>query len=184
MATGAGDGEIFFWSSRCERAIGALKGAHEGMVLTLDWHPLGHCLASGSADMTVRFWVRARPGDSGLDGYVLGKGVAEAMGIKSSEPVISVAEDDYDREGGVIPGMRRGREGGYNRDARDSREGGYGANRDNRGYSGYNRDSRDYAPNRDYSQNAPNRDHSSQRDSNARNNAPPPPPPPSSSRRY
>ena len=36
--------------------------AHEGMVLSLDWHPLGHILASGSNDHTAKFWTRNRPG--------------------------------------------------------------------------------------------------------------------------
>jgi len=37
--------------------------AHEMPVWTLDWHPLGMIMASGSNDRITRFWCRARPGD-------------------------------------------------------------------------------------------------------------------------
>lgn len=38
--------------------------AHEAAVWSLDYHPLGHLLASGSNDKTTRIWARARPGDT------------------------------------------------------------------------------------------------------------------------
>lgn len=38
--------------------------AHEAAVWSLDYHPLGHLLASGSNDRTTRIWARARPGDT------------------------------------------------------------------------------------------------------------------------
>ena len=41
-----------------------MPGAHESSVFSLDWHPLGHILASGSNDHTTRFWTRNRPGDA------------------------------------------------------------------------------------------------------------------------
>jgi len=31
-------------------------------VHSMSWHPLGHCLASGSRDQTVKFWCRRGPG--------------------------------------------------------------------------------------------------------------------------
>ncbi len=37
--------------------------AHEGHIWDLDWHPLGHVLATASNDLTVKFWTRNRPGD-------------------------------------------------------------------------------------------------------------------------
>jgi polyadenylation factor subunit 2 len=37
--------------------------AHEMPVWSLDWHPVGMILASGSNDRITRFWTRARPGD-------------------------------------------------------------------------------------------------------------------------
>ncbi|SPO20784.1 related to PFS2 - polyadenylation factor I subunit 2 [Ustilago trichophora] len=38
--------------------------AHESNVWSLEWHPFGHLLCSGSNDHMTRFWERARPDDS------------------------------------------------------------------------------------------------------------------------
>ena len=56
--------------------------AHEFTIWSLDWHPLGHILASGSNDRLTRFWTRARPGDSIFyhDRYHIGQEAAEARG--------------------------------------------------------------------------------------------------------
>jgi polyadenylation factor subunit 2 len=58
--------------------------AHDplGPIWSLDWHPLGHILASGSNDRITRFWTRARPGDTDTfnDRYHLGEAAAEAQG--------------------------------------------------------------------------------------------------------
>ncbi|KAL3417318.1 polyadenylation factor subunit 2 [Phlyctema vagabunda] len=56
--------------------------AHDFAVWSLDWHPLGHILASGSNDRVTRFWTRARPGESECfqDRYHLGEAAAEAQG--------------------------------------------------------------------------------------------------------
>ena len=109
FATGSGDGSIMFWSALCEKNLGSLVGAHDGLCLSLDWHPVGHVLASGSVDSSVRFWIRQRPSDPCLDQYVLGKQAAEAMGIKNTEPAISVAEDEDDGRDDefMIPGVNR-----------------------------------------------------------------------------
>ena len=37
----------------CDREVGGMEEAHEGMVWSLDWHPLGHILVSGSNDHTT-----------------------------------------------------------------------------------------------------------------------------------
>lgn len=56
--------------------------AHDFTIWTLDWHPLGHILASGSNDRVTRFWTRARPGDTACfnDRYHIGQAAAEAQG--------------------------------------------------------------------------------------------------------
>ncbi|KAM7189277.1 polyadenylation factor subunit 2 [Rhypophila sp. PSN 637] len=56
--------------------------AHDFAIWSLDWHPLGHILASGSNDRITRFWARARPGeaDSFNDRYHIGEAAAEAQG--------------------------------------------------------------------------------------------------------
>jgi polyadenylation factor subunit 2 len=56
--------------------------AHDSSIWSLDWHPLGHILASGSNDHYTRFWSRALPGQSTCfrDQYHLGEEGAEAQG--------------------------------------------------------------------------------------------------------
>ncbi|RKF83386.1 Polyadenylation factor subunit 2 [Golovinomyces cichoracearum] len=63
--------------------------AHEFPVWSLDWHPLGHLLASGSNDRSTKFWTRARPGEIDIanDRFHIGEAAAEAQGT-------------YDRRGG------------------------------------------------------------------------------------
>ncbi|KAI1115987.1 WD40 repeat-like protein [Nemania sp. NC0429] len=56
--------------------------AHDFAIWSLDWHPLGHILASGSNDRITRFWSRARPGDTDVfqDRYHIGEAAAEVQG--------------------------------------------------------------------------------------------------------
>ncbi|KAF2477602.1 WD40 repeat-like protein [Lindgomyces ingoldianus] len=60
----------------------SINYAHDFTVWTLDYHPLGHLLASGSNDRVTRFWGRARPGDTACfsDRYHIGQTAAEAQG--------------------------------------------------------------------------------------------------------
>ena len=59
-----------------------LQYAHDFSVWSLDWHPLGHILASGSNDRVTRFWTRPRPGETQCfnDKYHLGEEGAVAAG--------------------------------------------------------------------------------------------------------
>ncbi|KAI9776248.1 MAG: pre-mRNA cleavage and polyadenylation factor (CPF) complex subunit [Geoglossum umbratile] len=59
-----------------------VRYAHDFAIWSLDWHPIGHILASGSNDRVTRFWTRARPGDVDCfrDRYHLGEAAAEAQG--------------------------------------------------------------------------------------------------------
>ena len=56
--------------------------AHNATIWSLDWHPLGHILASGSKDNFTRFWSRARPGETSYlkDRFHIGEEAAEAQG--------------------------------------------------------------------------------------------------------
>ncbi|VBB86965.1 Putative polyadenylation factor subunit 2 [Podospora comata] len=55
--------------------------AHDFAIWSLDWHPLGHILASGSNDRITRFWTRSRPGETEFnDRYHIGEAAAEAQG--------------------------------------------------------------------------------------------------------
>jgi polyadenylation factor subunit 2 len=61
---------------------GSVEFAHESAVWSLDWHPQGHLLCSGSNDRATRFWARPRPGDPMFmkDRYHLGQDQADALG--------------------------------------------------------------------------------------------------------
>lgn len=74
--------------------------AHESAIWALDWHPLGHILASGSNDRITRFWTRPRPGDTEYyrDRYHLGDAAAEAQGTYSSNKRKQHARDNDDDE--------------------------------------------------------------------------------------
>jgi polyadenylation factor subunit 2 len=56
--------------------------AHESSIWSLDWHPLGHILATGSNDHFTRFWSRSLPGQTNCfkDQFHLGEEGAEAQG--------------------------------------------------------------------------------------------------------
>jgi polyadenylation factor subunit 2 len=58
-----------------------IQFAHSATIWSLDWHPLGHILASGSKDNFTRFWSRARPGETSYmkDRFHIGEEAAEAQ---------------------------------------------------------------------------------------------------------
>ncbi|ROL48783.1 pre-mRNA 3' end processing protein WDR33 [Anabarilius grahami] len=71
FASGGSDGSLLFWHAGVEKEVGGMEMAHEGMIWSLAWHPLGHILCSGSNDHTSKFWTRNRPGDKMRDRYNL-----------------------------------------------------------------------------------------------------------------
>ncbi|KAK9456141.1 WD40-repeat-containing domain protein [Dipodascopsis uninucleata] len=54
--------------------IDSIPYAHEGAIWSMEFHPMGHILCTGSNDKFARFWCRARPGDKEgwQDGYHVG----------------------------------------------------------------------------------------------------------------
>lgn len=70
---------------RADKEVGAIEQAHDSIVWTLAWHPLGHILCSGSNDHTSKFWTRNRPGDLMRDKYNLNTLPAGAAGIDDHE---------------------------------------------------------------------------------------------------
>lgn len=56
--------------------------AHEYAIWSMEYHPLGHILCSGSNDRITRFWTRPRPGeiDGFRDRHHIGDEAAAAMG--------------------------------------------------------------------------------------------------------
>ncbi|KAB0798586.1 hypothetical protein PPYR_09579 [Photinus pyralis] len=95
FCSGGSDGAIMFWHVGADKEVGVIEQAHDSIVWTLAWHPLGHILCSGSNDHTSKFWTRNRPGDLMRDKYNLNTLPA---GISGLEDV------DID-EPSVIPGM-------------------------------------------------------------------------------
>ncbi|KAJ2347082.1 WD repeat-containing protein 33, partial [Coemansia sp. RSA 2618] len=57
------EGSIEFWMTDDLKPKACVEGAHGSQIWSLDWHPMGHILASGSNDKTTRFWCRPRPGE-------------------------------------------------------------------------------------------------------------------------
>lgn len=97
--------------------MGAIDTAHDSIVWTLAWHPLGHILCSGSNDHTIKFWTRNRPGDQMRDKYnlnTLPAGLAgfeecdidEHIEIPGMGPEDKIIEEPIEPlEKGVIPGL-------------------------------------------------------------------------------
>jgi polyadenylation factor subunit 2 len=71
FTSGGSDGSIMFWLADNEKEVGSIDEAHDTMVWSLAWHPLGHILVSGSNDHTTKFWTRNRFGDAMRDRYNL-----------------------------------------------------------------------------------------------------------------
>ena len=74
--------------------------AHDFAIWSLDWHPLGHILASGSNDRVTRFWTRARPGDTDtfIDRYHIGESAAEAQGTWDRRRGRSQRQEEEEQE--------------------------------------------------------------------------------------
>lgn len=82
--------------------------AHDFSIWSMDWHPLGHILASGANDKVTRFWTRPRPGESSYvnDRWHIGQSAAEAQGTwKKSEAARAREEEEAeaDDEADALP---------------------------------------------------------------------------------
>ncbi|KAH9499370.1 WD repeat-containing protein 33 [Bulinus truncatus] len=98
FVSGSADGALMFWMVGCDHEVGGMEEAHEGMVWSVAWHPLGHILASGSNDHATKFWTRNRPGDEMRDKYNLN---TLPMGMMEQELL------EYSQESATpnLPGM-------------------------------------------------------------------------------
>ena len=76
---------FYFEYFRADKEVGAIEQAHDSIVWTLAWHPLGHILCSGSNDHTSKFWTRNRPGDQMRDKYNLNTMPAGLTGVEDVE---------------------------------------------------------------------------------------------------
>lgn len=80
-----------------------MEQAHDSVVWSIDWHPLGHILASGSNDHTVKFFTRNRLGDKMIDKYNLNL-MPKGQEGEDNEDMIN-AEYDDNIECAAIPGL-------------------------------------------------------------------------------
>ena len=64
FVSGGANGLVCFWDIQHSSPIGEIPIAHDGAIWDLQWHPVGHLLASCSHDQTTKFWCRDRPGDT------------------------------------------------------------------------------------------------------------------------
>lgn len=85
FSSGGSDGSILFWNVGTDKEVGAIEAAHDSIVWTLAWHPLGHILCSGSNDHTIKFWTRNRPGDQMRDKYNLNTLPIGLQGLEECE---------------------------------------------------------------------------------------------------
>ncbi|KAI9714105.1 MAG: pre-mRNA cleavage and polyadenylation factor (CPF) complex subunit [Chrysothrix sp. TS-e1954] len=80
----------------------ALPYAHEAAIWSMDWHPLGHIMASGSNDRFTRFWTRPRPGDTHYinDKYHMGEAAEQPSwrGTKNAQARRDEEEMEADDE--------------------------------------------------------------------------------------
>ncbi|KAL0634898.1 pre-mRNA cleavage and polyadenylation factor (CPF) complex subunit [Maublancomyces gigas] len=69
-------------SSTIVQPAASVPYAHEYAIWSMEYHPLGHILCSGSNDRITRFWTRPRPGevDGFRDRHHIGDEAAAAMG--------------------------------------------------------------------------------------------------------
>lgn len=107
FASGGAEGSIYFWLTDADKEVGGLEQAHDGIVWSLDWHPLGHILVSSSSDFSTRFWTRNRPGDQVNDKFVLGQQVAQQMGIQTNLHIDLDDDEALPGLGGDEPAFKR-----------------------------------------------------------------------------
>lgn len=94
LTTGGMDGSLLHWgldSATPSTPLSRVAQAHDQVVWTLDYHPLGYVLASGSKDYSTRFWARARPtGGQETDRWHVGEAESQRAGTFKQQRV----EDD------------------------------------------------------------------------------------------
>ncbi|ORX49143.1 WD40 repeat-like protein [Hesseltinella vesiculosa] len=72
FATGGSEGALLYWLTGEDEPVGKQETAHDSNIWSMDWHPVGHILVTGSNDHTTRFWTRPRPGETTSDKFESG----------------------------------------------------------------------------------------------------------------
>lgn len=83
--------------------------AHESAIWSMEYHPLGHLLVTGSNDRATRFWARPRPGDDSTftDRYHIGDDSKETQNTKKRNRE-EVEDDGLLDQQAPIPGQTNG----------------------------------------------------------------------------
>lgn len=102
LVSGGSDGSLQYWNLDTPNPVDTVEFAHEGQVWSMDFHPIGHLLATGSSDHTTRWWSRGRPGANiANDRFHIGREKAKELGNREDE-------DEEDEFAGALPGIHRG----------------------------------------------------------------------------
>jgi polyadenylation factor subunit 2 len=67
FVSGGYEGAVYFWDVGHPDPVATIPSAHQSAVWDLDWHPLGHILATCSNDHSTKFFCRNRPGDRPME---------------------------------------------------------------------------------------------------------------------
>ncbi|KAI5452295.1 pre-mRNA cleavage and polyadenylation factor (CPF) complex subunit [Naganishia albida] len=105
LTSGSYDGSIGHWnlnSSEPTKPVTMVQEAHDQVVWSFAYHPLGHVLASTSRDCSVRFWCRARPpGGQEIDRWHVGDATSQSLGVAKYQQ----ADEEEQDEDMPLPGL-------------------------------------------------------------------------------
>ncbi|VDK44839.1 unnamed protein product [Anisakis simplex] len=101
FVSGGGDGSMAYWLVNNEKELSFMEHAHDQAIWSLEWHPLGHILASGSNDNNTKFWARNRPGDTQDDIF----GLSSSTGIPMHMLPKETDTDSEQSALSIIPGL-------------------------------------------------------------------------------
>lgn len=96
FASGGGDGSLGYWLVNNDKETVLLEQAHDQAVWSLEWHPLGHILATGSNDNNTKFWARNRPGDTQEDIFGLASTSTNPAAVAVANPVTTNNDNDQE----------------------------------------------------------------------------------------
>ncbi|KAI9895228.1 hypothetical protein PsorP6_018405 [Peronosclerospora sorghi] len=100
FVSGSYDGSLMYWEVGKDHALATIPQAHDTAVWDIQWHPVGHVVATGSNDHSTKFWCRNRPGDPMDDKYNGGQNVLNEHETGEGL-VLAQMRDGTD----VLPGM-------------------------------------------------------------------------------
>lgn len=81
LASASNDGGIIYWCTKTGTPLAEIAGAHDMPIWDLNFHPMGHILASGSSDQTAKFWTHHLPGDPMHDKFNVGQTQAQGQSL-------------------------------------------------------------------------------------------------------